>query len=57
MEKMEIKSWMNIWKEWVQQSTKFNIMSFYDWLEKHYEIPQKKENVEDDQQNESKCGL
>ena len=57
MEKMEIKSWMNIWKEWVQQSTKFNVMSFYDWLEKHYHVPQKKENVEDDQQNESKCGL
>jgi endogenous inhibitor of DNA gyrase (YacG/DUF329 family) len=57
MEKMEIKSWMNIWKEWMQQSTRLNIMDFYDWLEKYYHAPQKKENVENDQQNESKCGL
>jgi hypothetical protein len=57
MEKMEIKSWMNIWKEWMQQSTRLNIMDFYDWLEKYYHAPQKKENVENNQQNESKCGL
>jgi hypothetical protein len=51
------KTWMDIWKEWMLQSTKLNIMDFYDWLEKHYEIPQKKQNLVNSQQNKSKCGL
>jgi hypothetical protein len=40
---METKTWMDIWKEWMKQSTKLNIMDFYDWLEENYEVPNKKE--------------
>ncbi len=36
---------MDIWKEWMQQSTKLNIMDFYDWLNENYEVPKKKDNV------------
>jgi len=39
------KTWMDIWKEWMQQSTKLNIMDFYDWLNENYEVPKKKDNV------------
>lgn len=48
---------MDIWKEWMLKSTKFNIMDFYDWLEQNYEVPQKKQNVVNSQQNNDKCGL
>lgn len=36
---------MDIWKEWIQQSTKLNIVNFYDWLEQNYEVPKNKQNV------------
>lgn len=38
------KTWMDIWKEWMRQSTKLNIMDFYDWLSENYEVPKKKNN-------------
>ena len=42
---METKTWMEIWKEWMQHSTKLNIMDFYDWLEANYKVPDKKESL------------
>jgi superfamily I DNA/RNA helicase len=51
------KTWMDIWKEWIEQSIKLNIVDFYDWLNENYEVPQKKQNVVNSQQNDNKCGL
>jgi hypothetical protein len=42
---MNTETWMDIWKDWMQQSTKLNIMDFYDWLNENYEVPKKKNNV------------
>ena len=42
---METETSIDIWKEWMQQSTKLNIMDFYDWLNENYEVPKKKDNV------------
>jgi hypothetical protein len=54
---METKTWVDIWKKFIQESTRFNILSFYDWLEQHYEVPKEKQNVVNSQQNKSKSGL
>lgn len=54
---MNTETWTDVWRKWIKDATKFNVVDFYDWLEKNYEVPQKKQNVENDQQNESKCGL
>jgi hypothetical protein len=36
------KTWMELWKEWMQQSIKLNLIDFYDWLSENYEVPKKK---------------
>jgi len=38
----DMKTWTEIWKEWLSQATKFNISNFFDWLSENYEVPQKK---------------
>jgi hypothetical protein len=45
------KTWMDIWKEWMRQSTKLNMMDFYDWLSENYKVPEKKEDVVQNPQN------
>ena len=39
-------TWVDIWRNWIKEATKFNVVSFFDWLSDNYKTPELKDAVD-----------